>query len=142
MRWTTEQDQVLKQKWNDEGWSARQIGNHLGFSRNAVIGRARRMKLNPREPRQPSRNRLEPTERRIVFKKLPPMQKPLVFRTMLTGGCTLFELKPTSCRWPVTDKLFCGEERLVGSPYCQQHYKRSVQKQTWSLSSRPIWRRR
>jgi GcrA cell cycle regulator len=42
------------------------------------------------------------------------------------GGCTLLELKPDSCRWPLGDPStpefrFCGANRECPTPYCSAH---------------------
>jgi hypothetical protein len=46
-------------------------------------------------------------------------------------GCTLMELKRTSCRWPIREiargrYLFCGCRKAAGSSYCEAHADLSV----------------
>jgi GcrA cell cycle regulator len=41
-------------------------------------------------------------------------------------GCTLLELSPGDCRWPVSesnapDFCFCGNPQVEGLPYCVGH---------------------
>ncbi|WP_343559300.1 GcrA family cell cycle regulator [Kiloniella sp. b19] len=47
MNWTEERIELLKKLWA-EGHSASQIGKELGVSKNAVVGKAHRMKLSAR----------------------------------------------------------------------------------------------
>lgn len=49
MAWNRDNEQTLRQLW-DEGKTASQIATEMGpdFSRNMVIGKARRMGLSPR----------------------------------------------------------------------------------------------
>lgn len=44
-RWTQEQTEALRSLWQS-GATAKVIANHLGMSRNAVLGRAGRLGLN------------------------------------------------------------------------------------------------
>ena len=46
--WTNERESILQRMWKG-GASASIIGDELGLSRNAVIGKVHRLKLEPRE---------------------------------------------------------------------------------------------
>lgn len=48
MNWTEEQDATLRQLWSD-GLSTAKIGEKMGVTKNAVIGRAHRLALAPRQ---------------------------------------------------------------------------------------------
>lgn len=42
--------------------------------------------------------------------------------------CTVNTLRSHSCRWPIGDPMrsdfrFCGRQRRIGSPYCDEHHK-------------------
>ena len=47
--WTVERVETLTKLWN-EGFYASEIGKVLGITRNAVIGKANRLKLTARDP--------------------------------------------------------------------------------------------
>ena len=51
IRWTKAEEAELKQLWEVQGKSARQVGEILKCSRNAVIGKVHRMKLVKRKPK-------------------------------------------------------------------------------------------
>ena len=74
MTWTDERVELLKKLWAD-GLSASQIAGELGgITRNAVIGKAHRLRLG---------SRASPIQR-----SKPPM-------------LTLVALKERACRWPI-----------------------------------------
>lgn len=131
MNWTREADDYLKA--HRGSLSSSQIGKHLGCSRNAVVGRAHRLKLDPL-PRGGDW-RIVNTPRRVKAKKpkavkpekvLPPprindAQIPLDQRK------TLIELEEHHCRWPVGDPrepgfFFCGAAKMEDSAYCAGHH--------------------
>lgn len=98
--WTPERTGALIAFWND-GLTAREIGDRLGVSKNAVIGKAFRLELAKRRTPAP-----------------PTPEDPTVIH--LAG------LKPGMCRWPLgeTDGAgfhFCGEVAAHGKPYCPAH---------------------
>ena len=102
--WTDEYVSELRQLW-ETGLSAAKIAVrlHPGLSRNAVIGKARRLKLPARAP------------------EAAPQPGP--------HACSLLDLTNTSCRFPYSDPdkpdfLFCGTPEadiLNGRPYCPGH---------------------
>lgn len=93
MSWTEQQIQTLKKMWGN-GFSASDIAKHLGggLTRNAVIGKAHRLKLSsrpavakPEDGRLPaggipgmgvSINRVS-TKKRAMLRPLPPVQTPM-----------------------------------------------------------------
>ena len=103
MSWTPERTDLLKRLWNSS-LSASAIALKLGnTTRNAVIGKAHRLKL----PGRPSP---------IKNKKIQ----------------SILELQSTMCAWPIGDPkkddfYFCGKETYLGSPYCREHKDRAYQ---------------
>jgi GcrA cell cycle regulator len=94
--WTPELIAQLSGLW-EEGLSTAEIGRRLGITKNAVVGKAHRLELNPR----PS-----------------PLKSPPVRRSLGVSGPT--------CSWPHGHPgekgfHFCGERTLPGKPYCAEH---------------------
>ncbi len=123
--WTPERIELLKQLWA-QGLSAAVIGAQLEITRNAVIGKARRLDL-------PNRAAV-----RVIKKKpreyVPPRKLPLT------------NLGNRECRWPIGDPrhddfAFCGNETVTGRSYCEQHcavaYYRKAETQDAETTSSP-----
>ena len=99
--WTDERVEELKKMW-DTGLSASEIGRRLGITKNAVVGKVRRLDLPMR--RAPAPVKIE------------------------VNVVTLDRLGTNMCSWPVGDPgsedfRFCGEPAVPGKPYCQPHCK-------------------
>lgn len=95
-----------------------EIAAKTGVSRSAVASKVARLKLAPRGSNRP-RPKQKP--------KLPKWYPPLPERK-LKRGCSVMELKDSSCRWPIQDRpiyLFCGHQHIAGSPYCAPHTKQA-----------------
>ena len=97
--WTTERVQELTKLWAT-GLSASEIGRRLGITKNAVVGKVRRLDLAMR--RQPAVPKID---RKII---------------------TLDSLKANMCSWPNGDPgkpnfRFCGKPAEPGKPYCAHH---------------------
>jgi GcrA cell cycle regulator len=126
--WTQERIEFLKQLWT-EGWSASQIANKfrgVAFTRCAVIGKARRLKLEPRAPRQPRRHKANgvPKPPMPPPRPRPPPPPPPVAPRM--RQLAFFKLKPHHCRWPLGEvlepaRLFCAADKDAGEIYCPFH---------------------
>ncbi len=112
MSWTPEGITRLKQLWS-EGLTATAIGSVLKISKNAVIGKAHRLELTPRQSpilRAPSPRdtKAGPTKKKA----------PVIF--------TMADLTAQTCRWPSGDPKhadfqFCGRKAEQGKPYCPHH---------------------
>jgi GcrA cell cycle regulator len=94
--WTPELIEQLADLWK-AGLSTAEIGRRLGVSKNAVVGKAHRLALDPR----PS-----------------PLKRPPAPRIVAPAG--------PACSWPhghPSDKgfHFCGQRPLAGKPYCAEH---------------------
>jgi GcrA cell cycle regulator len=118
---------------------------HTAYSRNATIGRARRMGLagparsdhrgRPKRQRKPRPTRLQRMRKRRVAKPRPsrPVQKraaALKLRcvAIVPRHLSLLELEPNDCRYPFGGDedgeaiTFCGHPRRQGSSYCVSHF--------------------
>lgn len=127
MSWTDERVELLKKLWG-EGKTAAEIAKVLGdgVTRNAVIGKAHRLKLSTRlSPIQQNTRPVRHAEARA--KKLAPP------RLDFKGKCVpMVALTPSMCRWPNGDPQdedfsFCGCEIVEGLPYCAEHARLAYQ---------------
>ena len=148
--WTAKQLEALAKLWA-EGHPCSVIGARIGKSKNAVIGKRVRMRLPDRShgsqhtrpngrPKLETQKPFTPSGKRILH----PVHKrreievkmkvaPQEYKPALEPECAgapaplmldLLDLPETGCKWPVTAKLphlFCGHERMDGSPYCADH---------------------
>lgn len=110
--WTEDRLKELKKHWNS-GLSISQIGRKLGVTRNAVAGKAHRLKLPKRQSpilKEP-RAQAKPTKKRDL-----PLR--MVLRDI--------KWSRSKCVWPSADPQtvefnFCGEPIVPGKPYCAEH---------------------
>jgi GcrA cell cycle regulator len=124
MAWSEDRIAKLKEFW-DKGLSASQIAVKLaeGVTRNAIIGKAHRLKLKPR----PSPVRSEASKPKKVAPK--PKIKKENAKTV-----SLLELSERVCKWPIghpgeEDFHFCGRESQPVLPYCPEHCAMAYQAQ-------------
>jgi GcrA cell cycle regulator len=132
--WTTERIAVLKNRI-DAGLSCAQIAREIGVSRNAVIGKAHRLGLSRFKspvgqpgavPSKVVRSR-KVTQHRILraLRRVPQLEVAEVPGDC-PNRCSLLELQPWHCRWPISDPGaedfgFCGNNPVEGLPYCAAH---------------------
>jgi GcrA cell cycle regulator len=122
--WTDELTALLMRLWS-EGFSASQIADQIKgphLSRNAIIGKANRLRLPARAP--PKRSIRPGRKPRIkIFEPKPKPQPPAVPSVPTMRQLTLLELEPLQCRWPigVGKSLFCGADAEKGEVYCLFH---------------------
>ena len=144
--------------WNDQrvqilrnmiaaGCGGTEIAEALGCTRNAIIGKATRLKIvrpfrttpivgrRRREPAKPNAARAKRIKQRAaaaIASNVVVMAAPLSAAVVdqaparAPGRISLLDLTPTSCRWPSgnprePDFSFCGASSLDGSPYCPFH---------------------
>lgn len=141
MSWTDERVTLLKKLWG-EGKTAAEIAKALGgVTRNAVIGKAHRLKLSNRiSPIQQNERKEDRTPE--IKKQLPKAVKTAaqVVKKAANNsfkGLKMIELKERMCRWPSGDPkdedfAFCGCETVTGLPYCEDHAKMAYQVATRS----------
>ncbi|MCB1530829.1 MAG: gcrA cell cycle regulator family protein [Rhodospirillales bacterium] len=122
MSWTDERVNLLKQLWG-EGKTAAEIAKTLGdgVTRNAVIGKAHRLKLSSRlSPIQQNAKPQKTTETPKSRKRIPKQPE------FKGKEIPLVDLEAGMCRWPSGDPReeafsFCGHEVAEGLPYCKTH---------------------
>jgi GcrA cell cycle regulator len=144
MSWTEQQIQALKKMWGN-GYSASDIAKALGggLTRNAVIGKAHRLKLSAGQnlARQPVRisseaggsvlpSMVKAGKKRAMLRPLPPVQAPggntaarPTVREVLknlenikrTEGIAVTKAGERHCRWPIGDPR-SPDFRFCGAP--------------------------
>ena len=138
MSWNQQKVDDLKKLWN-EGVATSRIGEQLGFTKNAVIGKAFRLGL---ERRQNSRKKTthsqsvssvtmyretstsrhsQITPKREVIRR----REKFSFKKSIVGTGNF-----KSCQWPIGDPLeegfhYCGGQNIPTKPYCIEHYKKA-----------------
>ena len=129
--WTTERVEQLKSGVN-AGLSCAQIANAIGMSRNAVIGKINRLGLsrgrNPTAPRPREGvliRRPKVLTQRLMLKAL-FASAPIAEDVVSSEPCSLLNLAPRKCRWPINDVgtvgfTFCGNTTVDGMSYCAGH---------------------
>src|SRR5262245_56966256 len=149
--WTEAKVEELKSLW-DGGFSASVIAERLGngFTRNSVIGKAYRLQLARRVPRQapnPERPRTN-RRKRVLTSRLvlpdwpprtpkppaPPPEPPRPRPRLLT----IFDSEANSCRWTIVldnpktywkpTTHFCRTTAEDGHPYCTRHVAKAYNK--------------
>lgn len=131
MSWTEERVALLKQLWG-EGKTAAEIAKVLGdgVTRNAVIGKAHRLKLSSRL--SPIQQNAKPVSKSAAS-EAPKIKKAAVRQPEFKGkSVKMVELEPRMCRWPNGDPRdadfsFCGCENVPGLPYCEAHVRAAYQ---------------
>ena len=140
--WTAERVEQLK-GCIGAGLTCSQIAAEIGVTRNAVIGKMNRLGLSrprsmtargaepKRAPWRPKRGAGNVTRlftQHRIFIELPPEPAAGADATPIHNGrgCSLLELSPGKCRWPISepgtaDFCFCGNEQVAGLPYCVGH---------------------
>ena len=133
MSWTPEKEEKLKQLWK-KGHSGSQIAMMLGgTTRNAVIGKAHRLKLEARTVSKKSEKKLNPVKDNYPEVKKQKLGRKARFKALLLDKSfepenpkQLEELTDETCRWPIghpyEEKFyFCGRKSIDKFPYCKLH---------------------
>jgi GcrA cell cycle regulator len=156
MTWTEQKIQMLKDMWGN-GFSASEIAKRLGgLTRNAVIGKAHRLKLSGRPSpikredgsTTPAKNTgmTRATTKKVMLRPLPMppapptnlRQTPAINRVSVEQekrpATSVSPLKSgeRQCRWPIGDPRsadfrFCGCLAHEGLPYCTDHARMAYQ---------------
>ena len=145
--WNAATVAMLRKLWT-EGHSTAEIARRIGVSKNAVIGKAHRLRL-PARP-SPIRNRgtgVPGTKRRPRVPKLADIMParsaesgtpattspPPGPATPDTGSAPSPRLGTTSCCWPIGDPgtpgfRFCDAVALAARPYCAARCEQAYRK--------------
>jgi len=128
LEWNPTQLTILRSMWAARA-TGLEIGDALGTSRSAVLGKLRRLGMvrsagairkPPREPK---------VEKFPYIARGKPKPAP---ETLRPGPVTMEHLAAKHCRWiegsPTPDPLYCGVAQQYGSPYCQKHTRMSFAK--------------
>ena len=127
--WDDEMDKIVLENYNK--MRAKQIAELLGVTKNAVIGRAKRLGLSrTKEARVKSHKPLSPfgSWRRKGWDRIQRMFRPRpepVTVVSIPGGISIMELTGATCRWPVSgtgaDMMYCGCKVHKEQSYCLEH---------------------
>jgi hypothetical protein len=147
--WSTEQDAELAKLWPSRDLSCSAIGAILGCGKNAVLGRAWRLKLPPRGQPIVLKRKGRGPDRRPRMRHPKPVENDMPRPTPVpefevdlealktpawapledTTPIPLLLLSEHTCKWSVLPDnptaLFCGAHSVPGSPYCQTHKQRA-----------------
>ena len=122
MKWTDELDNKLREL-RLKGETYGEIAKKLNVSRNAAVGRANRINLDPmaKVPTPAPQNLVE------VIKQIP---EPKVHVPPKKGKIAknIVDLEPHMCKWPIGSPgepgfHFCSHTRVESMPYCEGHCK-------------------
>lgn len=131
MSWTDDRVALLTKLWT-EGKTAAEIAKELGgVTRNAVIGKAHRLKLSNRV--SPIQQNKKPVQKKK--KTAQPVAKTIAVSDAERETVSLIDLGARQCRWPIGDPQdeafgFCGDHSISGLPYCLEHSKVAYQAAT------------
>ena len=135
MPWDDDNVLRLKELW-DQGLPTAQIGKLLGFTKNAVVGKAHRIGLE-RRPSPIRRTSVKPDRKKARSPVMPTLN---FEKKIVQNESNLIEIKnfqPTvknifnnstkrGCEWPEghpdePEFHFCSKERFEDKPYCIDH---------------------
>jgi len=134
MNWTTEKEGKLKQLWT-QGHSGSQIATMLGdgATRNSVLGKAFRLKLEARvaTKKNAARSNVEkdnsPETRPSKLGRKASFKALLLDKNFEPENPKKFEdLTNETCKWPIGHPneqkfYFCGRKPIDKFPYCKLH---------------------
>lgn len=131
--WTDEKKATAKRLYIEEDKSASITGNHLGVTRNAIIGIIHRMGLKKkekeplvREPRAKKKYvRARTAADKVARRAEGPAPVPIRGEDLLTAQpllASVLELNDSRCAYPygTSNFQFCGRKRTRGA-FCEAH---------------------
>jgi GcrA cell cycle regulator len=134
--WSAEADDRLRALWA-EGLSSAAIGRAMGLTKNAVVGRAHRLKLPARPspivggvPRERAPRPLAPRAKTLpAVREVKPVAAPKPAAVPVPVVRRVVALGPVrACQWikgePAgADSAFCGAPTVPGCSWCEAHYR-------------------
>ena len=135
MSWDEENVTRLRELW-DQGLPTAQIGKLIGFTKNAVVGKAHRIGLE-RRPSPIRRTAVKPDRKKARSPVMPKLnfetskeiintqsKETSTFQPVVKNLFT--QPKKRGCEWPEghpdePEFHFCGKERFEEKPYCLNH---------------------
>ncbi|MCE2518086.1 MAG: global cell cycle regulator GcrA-like protein [Alphaproteobacteria bacterium] len=120
LQWTEDRLKKLKTLW-EKGLSISQIGEELGVSRNAIAGKVHRLGLPKRQSPISGKSQSKPAaapKPKVEVAEPENLPLKLALRNI--------NWSRSRCSWPIGDPKttafkFCGDEVVVGKPYCNDH---------------------
>ena len=137
MSWTEDKVSQLRELW-DQGLPTSQIGTILGFTKNAVVGKAHRIGLE-RRPSPIKRSVMKPNRKEARAPLMPKLnidnKVENNFDNTLSGSDrnakylgknSIISRKSIGCEWPIGEPNepnfhYCGSKKLEGKSYCLEH---------------------
>jgi len=138
MSWNQQKVDDLKKLWN-EGVATSRIGEQLGFTKNAVIGKAFRLGLERRQNSRKKTSNSQSVSSVTMYRETSaPSHSQINPKREVTRRREKFSFKKSivgtgsfkSCQWPIGDPLeegfhYCGGQNIPTKPYCVEHYKKA-----------------
>ena len=135
MPWDDKNVSKLRELW-DQGLPTAQIGKLLGFTKNAVVGKAHRIGLE-RRPSPIRRTAVKPDRKKARSPIIPKLNFEISKKEEKAIPLTQQNFQPVvknlftksvkrGCEWPEghpdeSDFKFCGKDRFEDKPYCINH---------------------
>ena len=138
MSWNQQKVDDLKKLWN-EGVATSRIGEQLGFTKNAVIGKAFRLGLERRQNSRKKTSHSQSVSSVTMYRETSASaHSQITPKREVTRRREKFSFKKSivgtgsfkSCQWPIGDPLeegfhYCGGQNIPTKPYCIEHYKKA-----------------
>jgi len=142
--WDAEKIETLKRFWPQTGVSALAIGGMIGKSKNAVIGKARRLHLALRDKaegrtltnirrRSGQKVKLAVRPLRVPCDAAPVLKAEFFVAPVSNevGTIPFADATEKHCMWIPgdvrQDSRVCGKPRVPDSPWCAEHKRRAYQ---------------